>query len=57
VRTNKEELEQLENKLKVILSIVQKYKEDGLIDTLNQRIETFCQYVYLDPLHIPAYLD
>ncbi|KAK7435063.1 hypothetical protein VKT23_019871 [Stygiomarasmius scandens] len=47
VRTNREELEQLENKLKVILSIVQKYKEDGLMDTLTQRIEMFCQAIKL----------
>jgi hypothetical protein len=42
VSTNKDELEELEVKLNVILSIVNKYKQCGGIEVVRHRIESFC---------------
>ncbi|KAF5351362.1 hypothetical protein D9758_008072 [Tetrapyrgos nigripes] len=45
VSTNKEELEELQAKLEVIKSIVEKYKKDGMEHIVNHRIEKFCEAV------------
>jgi hypothetical protein len=45
VSANRTDLEQLEVKLRSILSIISKYRENGGERALDKRVETFCLYV------------
>ncbi|KAK7450194.1 hypothetical protein VKT23_013077 [Stygiomarasmius scandens] len=47
VKTNKEDLRDLGTKLNVFLSIVKKYREEGLTNALQHRVETFCEAMTL----------
>jgi hypothetical protein len=42
---NKQELEDLEARLRAILSIVEKYKKDGGVGVITHRIQDFTKYV------------
>ena len=45
VSANRTDLEQLGVKLQSILSIVSKYRENGVLRALDYRVEIFCLYV------------
>jgi hypothetical protein len=51
VSANRTDLEQLGVKLRSILSIVGKYRENGGLRALDYRVEKFCLYVSLRSAH------
>ena len=52
VSANRMDLKQLGVKLRSILSIVGKYRENGGLRALDYRVENFCLYVNLRFAHV-----